>query len=431
MIVASPLLGHRLLDTPPIGGRLKERPEDFLVDEEPLIEPSGQGEHLHMGVQKMGMTHDELVRVVARHCGVHERAVGHAGMKDRVAVTRQTISVHLPGLPDPPVLDHPGVQVLWTRRHDAKLRPGQLRGNRFSIRIRGVDPLAAPRVQRGLQTLVARGVPNAYGPQRFGHRCNSHRLGALLALERWQELADELCGAKGSAFPDSQREARERFDAGDFAGSLPLWARGDHAERAVVRTLADGRDARRAVLSVREPTRGFWLSAAQSALFNAVLALRLDRGLYDRFIAGDVANLHPGRSLFRVPGALLADEAEAAALAGRLERLEISPTGPVVGTDFMQAEEQALALEREAFATTGIDAAALASSRAAPEGARRSLRMRVNNPQVESGVDEHGSFVRVAFDLPRGGYATTVLAELMGSSAGETGTADETGTNES
>lgn len=416
MNLPSPLLGRRLLDLPPIGGRIKERPEDFLVDEDPLIEPSGQGEHLHMGVQKMGMTHDELVRVVARHCGVHERAVGHAGMKDRVAVTRQTISVHLPGLPDPPVLDHPGVQILWTRRHDAKLRPGQLRGNRFSIRIRGVDPLAAPRVQRGLHVLVARGVPNAYGPQRFGHRCNSHLLGALLALERWQELVDELCGAKGSAFPEFQREARARYDAGDFAGCVPLWARGDHAERTAARALADGRDVRRAVLAVRESTRGFWLSAAQSALFNSVLALRLDRGLYGRFVAGDVANIHPGRSLFRVSGSMLDDTVEAAALGARLERLEISPSGPVVGADFMQAEEQALALEREAFAAAGIDAASIMAVRRGPEGGRRSLRMRVTNPQVESGVDEHGSYVRVAFDLPRGGYATTVLSELMGSS---------------
>jgi len=425
MKLASPLLGRRLLDLPTLGGRIKERPEDFLVDEEPLIEPSGQGEHLHMGVQKVGLTHDELVRVVARHCGVHERAVGHAGMKDRVAVTRQTISVHLPGLPDPPVLDHPGLQVLWTRRHDAKLRPGQLRGNRFSIRVRGVDPLAAPRVQRALQALALRGVPNAYGPQRFGHRCNGHRLGALLALERWKDLVDELCGARGSAFPESQREARERFDAGDFAGSLPLWARGDHAERAATRALADGRDARRAALSVRDATRGFWLSAAQSALFNATLALRIDRGLFDRFVPGDVANIHPGRSLFRVSGGLLADASEAAALAARLERREISPTGPIVGAEFMQAEEEALLLEGEAFAASGIDARALAASRAAPEGARRSLRMLVSHPQVESGVDEHGPFVRVAFDLPRGGYATTVLAELMGASTETPGASDD------
>lgn len=417
MSIAPPLYGRRLLELPPIGGRVKERPEDFLVDEEPLIEPSGQGEHLHMGVQKTGMTHDELVRVVARHCGVPPRAIGHAGMKDRVAVTRQTISVHLPGLPDPPALDHPSLQVLWTRRHDAKLRPGQLRGNRFSIRIRGVDPLAAPRVRRAMQVLEARGTPNAYGPQRFGHRDNSHRLGALLAIGAWQALVDELCGARGSAFPESQREARERFDAGDFVGSATCWAPGDHAERSVARALAEGRDARRAVRAVRESTRRFWLSAAQSALFNAVLDARLTRGLHDRLVPGDVANIHPGRSLFRVSGALLSDVAEAATLAGRLERLEISPTGPIVGADAMPAEDEALAIEREAFAATGIDAAALAASPDALEGGRRSFRMRVANVQVESGVDTHGPHVRVAFDLPRGGYATTVLAELMGSEA--------------
>ena len=414
MKLPSPLIARRLLDLPVIGGRIKQRPEDFLVDEEPLIEPSGQGEHLHMGVQKVGLTHDELVRVIARHCGVHERAIGHAGMKDRVAVTRQTISVHLPGLPDPPVLDHPSIQVLWTRRHDAKLRPGQLRGNRFSIRIRGVDPLAAPRVQRGMRALVERGVPNAYGPQRFGHRCNGHLLGALLAAGRWQELVDELCGARGTPFPDSQREARERFDAGDFAGSMALWARGDHAERAVARALASGRDARRAVLAVREATRTFWMNATQSALFNAVLSLRLERGLFDRLVPGDVANLHPGRSLFRVPGALLADATEAARLAERLACLQISPTGPVVGADFMQAEASALELEHEAFAASGIDANALATAHGAPEGSRRSLRMLVTNAHIESGIDEHGGHVRVAFDLPRGGYATTVLAEIMG-----------------
>jgi tRNA(Glu) U13 pseudouridine synthase TruD len=39
--------------------------------------------------------------------------------------------------------------------------------------------------------------------------------------------------------------------------------------------------------------------------------------------------------------------------------------------------------------------------------------MRVSSAEVESGVDEHGAFVRLAFDLPRGGYATEVLAEIF------------------
>jgi tRNA pseudouridine13 synthase len=398
---------------PRIAGTIKERPEDFLVDEIPLIEPSGQGEHLHMGIQKSGLTHDEMVRTVARHCGVQASAIGHAGMKDRHAVTRQTISVHLPGLPDPPVLEHPSMQVLWSRRHDAKLRPGQLRGNRFSIRVRRTDPLAAPRVRQALGTLERVGAPNAYGVQRFGHRRNGHLLGMLLAESRWEDLIQELVGSAGSPFPEWQRQARERFSAGDFAGSLPLWSRGDHAERAVVRALADGRTARSAVRAVRGTTRSFWVNAAPSAIFNAVLGARIERGLLDRFVPGDVANLHPGRSLFRVTGAMLADPAEAATLAARIAAFECSPTGPMVGSMSMPAEERAAELERSVAEETGIDVGKLAASSDAPEGERRSLRMRVSSAEVESGVDEHGAFVRLAFDLPRGGYATEVLAEIF------------------
>lgn len=410
---ASPLLTRRLVAMPRVQGVIKERPEDFLVDEIPLIEPSGKGEHLHMGIQKLGLTHDEMVRVLARHCGVRESAIGHAGMKDRQAVTRQTVSVHLPGLPDPPVLEHPSMQVLWTRRHDGKLRPGQLRGNRFSIRVRQTDPLAAPRVLQAMRQLERVGAPNAYGVQRFGHRRNSHVLGALLAAERWEELLQELSGVSGSPFPPSQREARERFAAGDYAASVPLWARGDFAERSVARSLAEGRSPRSAVMSVRGPTRSFWLNAVQSAVFNAVLCARIERGLFDRFIPGDVANLHPGRSLFRVTGAMLARPEEAQSLAARIAAFECSPTGPMIGATGMPSEEEAAELERSVAATTGIDIARFMESPLAPEGERRSLRMRVSSAEVESGVDEHGAFVRLAFDLPRGGYATEVLAEIF------------------
>jgi len=408
-----PLLRCRINREPRLSGRIKERPEDFLVDEIPLIEPSGQGEHLHMGIQKSGVAHDEMVRLLARHCGVKESAIGHAGMKDRHAVTRQTVSVHLPGLPDPPMLQHPAVQVMWTRRHDGKLRPGQLRGNRFSIRVRGTDPLAGPRVRKAMLELERVGAPNAYGVQRFGHRRNGHLLGMLLAEERWDELLREIAGTTGSPFPESQRPARECFDAGDHAGSVPLWARGDHAERAVVRALAEGRKPRSAVMAIKGITRSFWLNAAQSAVFNAVLGARIERGLMDRFIPGDVANLHPGRSLFRVTGSMRSDPVEAAALARRIAAFEISPTGPMIGKVSMPPEEAAAHFEQEIASSAGIHAERFAACPDAPEGERRSLRMRVAHPEVESGVDDHGAFVRLAFDLPRGGYATEVLAEIF------------------
>lgn len=414
-MAGAPVPQTRLLGTPPVPGVIKERPEDFLVDEIPLIEPSGTGEHLHIGIQKSGMTHDDLVDLLARHCGVPVVAIGHAGMKDRVAITRQTVSVHLPGLPDPPVLQHPQVQMLWAHRHHAKLRPGQLAGNRFSIRIRRTDPLAAPRVSQALRSLAARGAPNGFGPQRFGHRGNGHRLGLSLAVEDWEGLLQELLGSRGSPFPERQREARELFDAGDHEGSLRVWDRGDHAERTALRSLAQGRAPRRAVMSIRESTRRFWINAAQSAAFNAVLSRRLETGTFDRFLAGDLANLHPGRSLFRVSPGMLADPEESRKLQDRIGSFDCSPTGPMPGPDCMASEDACADLEHAAMSAMGIPPLVLEQSPFAASGERRSLRMRVGDPHVESGVDEHGGFIRVAFDLPRGGYATTVLAEVLGS----------------
>jgi tRNA(Glu) U13 pseudouridine synthase TruD len=46
-------------------------------------------------------------------------------------------------------------------------------------------------------------------------------------------------------------------------------------------------------------------------------------------------------------------------------------------------------------------------------GERRTMRVPLRFPDVEGGVDEHGSYVRIAFDLPGGAFATTVLRELM------------------
>ena len=96
-VLGDPMPRGRLLDVDPLPGRIKLRDEDFIVDEIPLYEPVGEGEHLYLWVQKKGMAHTELIEAFKRHFDVREDAIGAAGMKDRVAMTSQTISIHLPG----------------------------------------------------------------------------------------------------------------------------------------------------------------------------------------------------------------------------------------------------------------------------------------------------------------------------------------------
>ena len=137
-----PLPQRRLLPEPDLSGRIKLRNEDFLVEELPLYQPSGRGEHLYLFIQKEGIAHFEMIRHLRQHFKVRDRDIGFAGMKDRNAVTRQLVSIHLPES-ERRSLDFniDGLNLLWSDRHTNKLRRGHLQGNRFSIRIRDIDPL--------------------------------------------------------------------------------------------------------------------------------------------------------------------------------------------------------------------------------------------------------------------------------------------------
>src|SRR5687767_2788907 len=90
LFAAPPLL---TADLPGTGGRIKDRPEDFEVEEIPAYEPAGSGDHLFLWVEKRGMGAEFFARQVAQRLRVPVGAVGTAGMKDRHAVTRQWVSV--------------------------------------------------------------------------------------------------------------------------------------------------------------------------------------------------------------------------------------------------------------------------------------------------------------------------------------------------
>ncbi len=139
-------------DLPGIGGRIKQQPEDFEVEEVPAYEPCGSGEFLYLWIEKRDLGAEYFVRQVAKRLRVPNDEVGTAGLKDRRAVTRQWVSVPADAEPRLAELDGEGIKVLRTGRHGNKLKPGHLHGNRFRIR-------------------------NFYGPQRFGKNGETLDLG--------------------------------------------------------------------------------------------------------------------------------------------------------------------------------------------------------------------------------------------------------------
>jgi tRNA pseudouridine13 synthase len=213
-------------DLPPIGGAYKVTPEDFCVEEIPAYAPSGAGEHTFLQIEKRGLSTHEAVARLARALGADPREGGTAGLKDKQSLARQWIS--LPRV-DPAAalaISVEGVRVIAAERHAHKLRTGHLRGNRFTVKLRGVGPDARERAQAILDRLVAVGLPNYYGEQRFGRGGdNAERARAML---------------RGA------------------------WSSRDRSERRLL------------------------LSALQSELFNGVLASRIGSGTHRRALAGDV-----------------------------------------------------------------------------------------------------------------------------------------------
>lgn len=153
-----------------IGGRIGSEPEDFVVDEVPLYAASGDGQHHYVRLRKRSLTTQQLIEAVARAAGIDRREIGSAGMKDKHAVTSQWLSVPLTCKQPPESWQlPPSIEVVEVTRHDNKLRTGHLLGNRFSIRLVGVE---AEQLEARIAALTTRlgeqGLLNFFGAQRFG-----------------------------------------------------------------------------------------------------------------------------------------------------------------------------------------------------------------------------------------------------------------------
>ncbi len=224
----------RALGPTPTRCLLRATPEDFVVDEVLGFDPDGSGEHLLLQVEKVGANTTWVARQLARWAQIPPAEVSFSGMKDRHAVTRQWFSLRLGGRVDPPLgqLAIEGVRVLSSGRHGRKLRRGTHRANRFLLTLRELDADLTERFAK----LLAQGVPNYFGPQRYG--------------QRNLRTAEDLFARRG------RRLKREQ--------------------------------------------RSIAISAARSCLFDEVLARRVQAGTWNRLLAGDAAMLDGSHSWFFV-----------------------------------------------------------------------------------------------------------------------------------
>lgn len=388
-----------------IGGLIKQRPEDFFVQELPLYEPGGQGEHIYCEIEKVGISTFEAIERLGRALGVPRENIGYAGLKDAHAVTRQLFSIW--GATDDALAraNLEGMTIRWAARHGNKLRLGHLKANRFAIKIRGVSAAMVVKVKPLLKRLQDHGMPNYFGQQRFGKRDDNDRLGAaMVRADDEQTLMLLLGGPDEHADPPGVLEARQLFEAGDLEGAMKQWPRRCGMERRVLARFIKTNNASAALKLVDQKLRRLWISALQSRLFNNVVAQRI--AALDRLMDGDLAWKHENGACFRVESAQTEQP--------RCDAFEISPTGPLLGYRLTLPQGEPLKIEQAVFAQAGLSPEQFRHvGRDRMKGARRPLRVRPADVELAGGADEFGEYVLLAFTLPPGSFATVLLDEVM------------------
>ncbi|MCC7350844.1 MAG: tRNA pseudouridine(13) synthase TruD [Phycisphaerales bacterium] len=390
---------------PGIGGVIKQRDEDFFVQEIPLYEPGGEGEHVYAEIQKIGVSTFDAIRRVAGALRVSSRDIGYAGMKDARALTRQVISIQGTTPEAVMAMQLPDISVQWAARHANKLRLGHLWGNRFAIKIRQVNPTDVVRLPPLLNVLRERGLPNYFGEQRFGRRGDNARLGAALIAADDPMLLRLLLGSPDPKLDDpAALEARQAFERGDLETALRLLPRYLGMERQVLGRFIKTGNPTAAVKSIDEKIRRLWVSALQSELFNQVLARRI--GSFDQVRCGDLAWKHDNGACFLVE--------DAAVESPRAARFEISPTGPMIGYRMTLPQGEPLEIEQDVFAGHALSGEHFRlAGHHKVKGVRRPLRVQPKDVDLSAGVDDHGPHVTLVFSLPAGSFATSLLREVM------------------
>lgn len=324
---------------PTATAKIKAQPEHFQVNEVLGYEFTGNGEHLMVRIRKTGENTSFVANELAKACGVKSKDVSWAGLKDRHAVTEQWLSIHLPKGDTPDFSDflaqYPSIEIVATTRHNKKLRPGELAGNQFVVTLSEVSDVKD--VLTRLESIATTGVPNYFGSQRFGNQGNN-----LEEARRW-----------------GKENVRTR----------------------------------------NQNKRSMLLSAARSWIFNSIVSERIEQGLFNTVIEGDM--LETQSSL------VLAQESNLAELNELLVKGLSDITAAMAGDNALPTQAKALKLEQPHLDAEPDLMALIRGNRMRHDRRAISLKAQDLTWQAE------GDCVTLRFSLDAGCFATSIVRELV------------------
>ncbi|WP_298980079.1 tRNA pseudouridine(13) synthase TruD [uncultured Psychrobacter sp.] len=358
--------------TPPIKQALyKAKPEDFVVNERLEVDFTGEGEHLWLHIKKSGINTAYLAKLLSEWADIPLRDVGYSGLKDRLALTTQWFSLRLPKKQKPDsdfapvdIKEHETVKIIAEHWHNKKLNRGTHNANQFVITLRDIefakDQTLGDKssVEQHLQTISKTGVPNYFGPQRFG------------------------------------------FGGNNIREALNLFAR-------PLKSTSSAKKKNKRKSAVREQN-SMELSAARSLIFNQILAARVQDGSWNTGLNGEVFNLNGSGSIF-------ASEHMDETLQARVASGDIHPTAVMWGAGNNKVAGEAAKLEDTVVQQDALLAAlATGLEQREVKAQRRALRLPVEDLSWRwaDEQDEEQTLV-LSFTLTTGSFATSVLASVV------------------
>ena len=340
----------------PIDFYFRQSARDFVVDEIPLYEFSGVGEHIILHVRKKNLATWDMLKIFAKYLGIADKEIGYAGLKDKNAQTKQYISIHKKHEEKLETFEHDSIKIISTMRHVNKIKLGHLQGNRFFIRLKKVNPTSAKKLKQAFKEIKEHGMPNFFGYQRFGMYGDNYKLGEEILLGKRKE---------------KNRKLKKMYINAYQSHLFNLWL----SRRLEISTLVDK----------FEPSE-----LCELLNFSEEFLVKLKAQPQKlKLLRGDLMLHYPHGKLFTFDEEMDVE---------RFKNRDISLTGLLCGTRVKTSEDIAYSVEKEFSADIAID------------GARRYAWVFPTDMEIEYKEDK--AWCEMHFTLPKGSYATVLIEEL-------------------
>ncbi len=336
--------------------KIKENPEDFEVEEVPIIKLKEKGAHKVYMMTKRDISTQKAIEEIKKRYNLKNKQIGYAGAKDKRAVTKQWISIKW-NKPNK-TIELPSIKLKLVGESNERILLGNLKGNKFKIKIKELNEDEIKELNK-IKNKNEEYMPNYFGEQRFSK--NNEKIGELIIKRKFREAADMI----------SKTEPKVK----KFIDEKP-------------------NDSLGAIRQLPRQTALIYIHSFQSLIFNKALS-RIIENYCTR-----TASIKLGRENLKT--------------SRELEKLKFTEI-PIIGfgtkingykDDIKRVTKEIM----EEYAITEKDFLIREAPDLSVEGTTRKAVVEIKNLSIRTNSKEKTALLQ--FELPKGSYATVAIKQL-------------------